>query len=104
MLVVHGGGGKSALLEYLAGQAVGCRVLRVAGVQSEIELAFAGLHQLCAPLHGRLDALPGPQREALATAFGLSGRAGTRPVPGRPGRAGLAVGSGRRVAGAVHGR
>ena len=71
--------GKSALLEYLAGQAVGCRVLRVAGVQSEMELAFAGLHQLCAPLHGRLDALPGPQREALATAFGLSGG----PAPDR---------------------
>src|SRR5208282_5054131 len=63
VLVVHGepGVGKSALLEYLAGQAGGCRVLRVAGVQSEIELAFAGVHQLCAPLLGRLDALPGPQ-------------------------------------------
>ena len=81
VLVVHGepGVGKSALLEYLAGQAVGCRVLRVAGVQSEMELAFAGVHQLCAPLLGRLDALPGPQREALATAFGLSGG----PAPDR---------------------
>jgi DNA-binding CsgD family transcriptional regulator len=74
VLVVHGepGVGKSALLEYLAGRAVGCRVLRVAGVQAEMELAFAGLHQLCAPLLGRLGALPGPQREALRTAFGLS--------------------------------
>ena len=64
VLVVHGepGVGKSALLEYLAGRAGGCRVLRVAGVQSEMELAFAGVHQLCAPLLGRLDALPGPQR------------------------------------------
>ena len=81
VLVVHGepGVGKSALLEYLAGQAVGCRVLRVAGVQSEMELAFAGVHQLCAPLLGRLDALPGPQREALATALGLSGG----PAPDR---------------------
>jgi len=81
VLVVHGelGMGKSALLEYLAGQAIGCRVLRVAGVQSEMELAFAGVHQLCAPLLGRLDALPGPQREALATAFGLSGG----PAPDR---------------------
>ena len=49
-LVVHGepGVGKTALLEYLAGQAVDCRVVRAAGVQSEMELAFAGLHQLCA--------------------------------------------------------
>ena len=81
VLVVHGelGIGKSALLEYLAGRAVGCRVLRVAGVQSEMELAFAGVHQLCAPLLGGLGALPGPQREALATAFGLS----AGPAPDR---------------------
>src|SRR5215468_998971 len=73
-LVVHGepGVGKSALLEYLAGRAAGCRVLRVSGVQSEMELAFAGLHQLCGPLLGRLDALPGPQQKALRTAFGIS--------------------------------
>jgi predicted ATPase len=50
VLVVHGepGIGKTALLDYLAGRASGCRVVRVAGVQSEMELAFAGLHQLCA--------------------------------------------------------
>jgi hypothetical protein len=73
-LVVYGepGVGKTALLEYLAGQAAGCRVPRVSGVQSEMELAFAGLHQLCAPLLSRLDALPGPQRRALRTAFGIS--------------------------------
>jgi DNA-binding CsgD family transcriptional regulator len=73
-LVVHGepGVGKSALLEYLAGRAAGCRVLRVAGVQSEMELAFAGVHQLCGPLLGRLGVLPGPQRKALHTAFGIS--------------------------------
>ena len=81
VLVVRGepGVGKSALLEYLAGRAGGLRVLRVAGVQSEMELAFAGLHLLCAPLLGRLDALPGPQAEALRTAFGLSGG----PAPDR---------------------
>ena len=75
MLVVHGepGAGKSALLEYLAAGARGFRMLRVSGVQSEMELAFAGLHLLCGPLLGRLDALPGPQAEALRTAFGLSG-------------------------------
>jgi DNA-binding CsgD family transcriptional regulator len=74
VLVVHGepGVGKTALLEYLAGQAAGCRVLRAVGVQSEMELAFAGLHLLCAPLLGRLDELPGPQAEALRTAFGMS--------------------------------
>jgi predicted ATPase len=74
VLVVHGepGVGKSALLEYLADRATGCRVLRVSGVQWEMELAFAGLHQLCAPLLDRLEVLPGPQREALRTAFGMS--------------------------------
>ena len=81
VLVVHGepGVGKSALLEYLAGRAGGLRVLRVAGVQSEMELAFAGVHQLCVPLLGRLEVLPGPQAQALRTAFGLSGG----PAPDR---------------------
>ncbi len=74
VLVVRGdpGVGKTALLNYLAGHASGCRVVRVAGVQSEMELAFAGLHLLCAPMLDRLDRLPVPQREALRTAFGLS--------------------------------
>ena len=53
-------------------RASGCQVVRVAGVQSEMELAFAGLHLLCAPMLDRLDRLPVPQREALRTAFGLS--------------------------------
>jgi DNA-binding CsgD family transcriptional regulator/uncharacterized protein YuzE len=72
--VVRGepGAGKTALLDYLVQQASGCRIVRVAGVQSEMELAFAGLHQLCAPLLDRLDRLPVPQRDALRTAFGLS--------------------------------
>jgi DNA-binding CsgD family transcriptional regulator len=88
VLVVHGepGVGKTALLEYLADRAAGCRVLRVAGVQSEMELAFAGLHQLCAPLLGRLGVVPEPQREALRTAFGMS----AGPAPDRF-LAGLAV-------------
>jgi DNA-binding CsgD family transcriptional regulator len=73
-LVVRGepGVGKTALLDYLAGRASGCRVARAAGVQSEMELAFAGLHQLCAPMLDHAESLPGPQREALRTAFGLS--------------------------------
>jgi hypothetical protein len=53
------GVGKTALLDYLAGQAHGCRVVRVAGVQSEMELPFAGLHQLCTPMLDRLEQLPG---------------------------------------------
>ncbi|NDU72102.1 AAA family ATPase [Actinomadura sp. DSM 109109] len=73
-LVLHGeaGVGKTALLDYLAEHAQGCRVARAAGVQSEMELAFAGLHQLCAPMLDRLEALPLPQRDGLRTAFGLS--------------------------------
>src|SRR3954470_21649538 len=73
-LVLRGapGVGKTALLEYVVERATGCRVARAAGVQSEMELAFAGLHQLCAPMLDRLDRLPGPQRDALRTAFGMS--------------------------------
>jgi DNA-binding CsgD family transcriptional regulator len=78
-LVVRGeaGVGKTALLEYLAGRATGCHIARAAGVQSEMELAFAGLHQLCAPMLDQLDRLPVPQRDALRSAFGMS--AGSAP-------------------------
>jgi DNA-binding CsgD family transcriptional regulator len=65
------GVGKSTLLKYLAHRASGCGIARAAGVESEMELAYAGLHQLCAPLLDRLEHLPGPQRAALSTAFGL---------------------------------
>jgi DNA-binding CsgD family transcriptional regulator/tetratricopeptide (TPR) repeat protein len=80
-LVVRGepGVGKTVLLDYLAGRASGCLVARAAGVQSEMELAFAGLHQLCAPMLDHAESLPVPQREALRTAFGLS----AGPVPDR---------------------
>ncbi|HEX4291422.1 MAG TPA: AAA family ATPase [Trebonia sp.] len=73
-LVVNGeaGVGKTALLQYAAGRADGCRVVRALGVQTEMELAFATLHQLCAPLLPCLDRLSGPQRQALLTVFGLS--------------------------------
>src|SRR4051795_8010013 len=66
------GVGKTALLEYVAERASGCRVARAAGVQGEMELAFAGLHQLCAPMLDRLEGLPDPQRYARGAAFGLS--------------------------------
>jgi DNA-binding CsgD family transcriptional regulator/tetratricopeptide (TPR) repeat protein len=80
-LVVHGepGIGKTALLEYLVAHAVGFRVVRGGGVQSEMELPFAGLQQLCAPLLDRLGHLPVPQRSALRTAFGLE----AGPAPDR---------------------
>jgi len=74
VLVMRGeaGVGKTALLAYVAGRARGCRLARVIGVQSEMELAFAGLHQLCAPMLSRAESLPVPQREALRTALGLA--------------------------------
>jgi len=79
VLVLRGevGVGKTALLEYLQRRATEFRFVRTAGVESEMELAFAGLHQLCAPILNSLGRLPGPQRAALGTAFGLS--AGASP-------------------------
>jgi DNA-binding CsgD family transcriptional regulator len=78
-LVLRGepGVGKTALLEYAVEQAAECRVVRAAGVESEMEVAFAALHQLCGELLDRRDALPEPQRDALAVAFGL--KSGTPP-------------------------
>ena len=73
VLVLRGeaGVGKTALLEYVQGRASGCRIARAAGVESEMEIPFAGLHQLCAPILHRLGRLPGPQGDALGVAFGL---------------------------------
>ncbi len=78
-LVLRGeaGIGKTALLEYLVESASDLTVVRAAGVESEMELAFAGLHQLCAPLLDRLQRLPPPQRQALEIVFGVS--AGAAP-------------------------
>ncbi len=72
-LVVRGeaGVGKTALLDYVAESAADLRVLRAAGVESEMELAFAALHQICGPVQDRLVRLPAPQRDALGIAFGL---------------------------------
>jgi len=74
VLVIHGdpGIGKSALMDYLASEASDCRLIRAAGVESEMELAYAALQQLCVPMLDRLGRLPPPQRAALETAFGLS--------------------------------
>ena len=80
-LVVRGepGVGKTALLDYMVEHASGCRVARAVGVESEMELAYAGVHQLLTPMLDRLQRLPGPQRQALRTAFGLS----SGPAPDR---------------------
>ncbi len=80
-LVLRGeaGIGKTALLEYLVESASELTVARAVGIESEMQLAFAGLHQLCAPLLGQLDRLPGPQRDALSIVFGLS----VGPAPDR---------------------
>ncbi len=80
-LVIRGeaGVGKTALLGYLTDRAADCRVISVTAVQSEMELAFAALHQLCAPVFSELELLPGPQREALTIIFGLH----EGPIPDR---------------------
>src|SRR3954451_23226598 len=81
VMVIRGeaGVGKTALLHYCARQAAGFRVATIAGVESEMELPFAGLHQLCAPMLGRLGALPQPQEAALSVALGQS----SGPAPDR---------------------
>ncbi|GAA3207052.1 helix-turn-helix transcriptional regulator [Microbacterium terregens] len=72
-LLLDGGAGvgKTTLLDYLVQQSEGIRILNVTGIQSEVELAYAALHQLCRPLMAGLESLPAPQREALETTFGL---------------------------------
>jgi len=72
VLLGEAGIGKTALLRYLIASATDMSVVRAVGVQSEMELAYASLHQVCAPLLGRLERLPAPQRQALETVFGLA--------------------------------
>ena len=74
VIVLRGeaGGGKTALLRYLSDRAAGWHLATAVGVESEMELAFSGLHQLCGPMVDHLDTLPAPQRAALETVFGLS--------------------------------
>jgi DNA-binding CsgD family transcriptional regulator len=81
VLVLRGepGIGKSELVRYVADHASECRVVRAVGVQSEMELAFAGVHQLCVPILGCMERIPVPQRDALGTVLGL--RAGDPPDP-----------------------
>jgi hypothetical protein len=81
ILVLRGdpGVGKTALLDYLADQVEGYHVLKATGVESEMELAYSGLHQLCGPVLDRRDQLPPPQRNALETVFGFN----AGPTPDR---------------------
>jgi DNA-binding CsgD family transcriptional regulator len=81
VMVLRGeaGVGKSALLDYLSRRVTSWHVAGAVGIESEMELAFSGLHQLCAPMMDQVDRLPVPQRDALATVFGLS----ARPPPDR---------------------
>jgi DNA-binding CsgD family transcriptional regulator/tetratricopeptide (TPR) repeat protein len=81
VMVLRGeaGVGKSSLLNYVSDQAAGWHVASAVGVESEMELAYSGLHQLCGPMLDHLDQLPVPQREALAVVFGQS----TGPAPDR---------------------
>jgi hypothetical protein len=81
VLVVHGepGVGKTALLDWAVEAAPEFRVLRTAGVEGEMELPFAALQQLCAPILALMERLPQPQRDAVAVAFGLG--AGQAPNP-----------------------
>jgi DNA-binding CsgD family transcriptional regulator len=91
VLVVHGepGVGKTALLEWMVEEGRQLRVLRTVGVEGEMELPFAALHQLCCPVLDRSDCLPDPQRDALSVAFGLS--AGQAPNPFLVGLAALGL-------------
>jgi hypothetical protein len=74
VLVIRGeaGIGKTALLHYCGRQAAGCRVASLAGVEAELELPFAALHQLCEPMLDKLTVLPEPQQHVLRVAFGLT--------------------------------
>ena len=105
-LVLRGeaGIGKTALLDHLIASASDLTVVRAAGVESDMELAYAGLHQLCGPLLDRLEGLPAPQRQAMEIVFGLSTGASSGSVPGRRGRAQPGVASGRAASAVVRRR
>ena len=85
VLVLRGeaGVGKTALLDYLVASASGCRIARAAGVESEMELAFAGLHQLCAPMLDRLDAPARPAARCARHGVRPQRRSGGGSLPGR---------------------
>ena len=105
VLVLRGesGVGKTALLHHLVGEASGLHVAHISGAESEMELAYAGLHQLCGPLLDDLDQLPAPQRDALQSRSWLTGREYAGPLSGGLGRLGLLAEFSVRSAVAVRG-
>src|SRR3982751_3822680 len=105
-LVLRGeaGIGKTALLEYLIASAPDATIVRAVGVQSDMELPYAALHQLCGPLLDRLEALPAPQRRAMEIAFGVTARRSAGSVPRRIGGVESVLGGGRAASAAVRGR
>ncbi len=106
VLVLRGeaGVGKTALLEYLVGAAAGCRIARVAGVESEMELPFAGLHALCAPMLGRRNAPARPAARCARHGARSERRAAAGSLPGRAGGAEPARRRRRGAAAGVHRR
>jgi hypothetical protein len=100
VLVLRGkaGIGKTALLEYARASASGCRIARAAGVESEMELAFGGLHQLCAPFLEHLGRLPGPATRRARDDVRPERGNSTGPLPGRARGAQPARQSGRERA------
>ena len=103
VLVLRGeaGMGKTALLQYVASEASDCRVARITGVESELELPFAALHQLCGTVLEGLETLPEPQARALEVAFGLAEGSVPGSVRGGPGGPRPAGGGGFRKAAGV---
>ena len=85
VIVGEAGIGKTRLLRYAARAAADLRTVSIAGVESELRLGFAALHRMLVPFLDRVGGLPGPQRDALGSAFGLSAGAAGGQVPGRPG-------------------
>ena len=108
VLVLRGeaGVGKTALLDDAAESAAarGMRVARLAGIESETPLGYAALHGLLSPYWGQVERLPDPQRDALKSTFGLSGRPAGRAVHGGVGCADAAGRCGHRGATAVPAR
>ena len=106
VLVLRGeaGIGKTALLDYCAGRASGCRVTRIAGVESELDLPFAALHQLCAPMLDGLASLPEPAGAGVAGGVRAGGGTCSGSVPGGAGGAGPAGRGDGRAAAGVAGR
>ena len=89
VLCGEAGIGKTTLLDYVEGRAAGCHIARATGMEPEMELSFAGLHQLSAPMLDSLEQLPAPQRDAIQVAFGV--RTGTAPDPFRVSLAALGL-------------